>query len=169
MFIFQYLTVFLSSLQVWDIRTGMCTQTFTGHESDINAVSVSTYYHDGSPKIVARQKYSMIEFEFNVLAKLLESFSCSSLKGEHAWFVLDFADFGFFSWFYINTFFFLSVFPKQQCFWYWIRWCHLSVIWYPFRSSKFLIFCLQTKIVSILWICCLKNISIQNCVLTYCS
>ena len=29
--------------QVWDIRSGMCTQTFTGHESDINAVSVSLF------------------------------------------------------------------------------------------------------------------------------
>ena len=26
--------------QLWDIRSGMCRQTFTGHESDINAVSV---------------------------------------------------------------------------------------------------------------------------------
>lgn len=28
-------------LQIWDIRDGMCKQTFTGHESDINAVAVS--------------------------------------------------------------------------------------------------------------------------------
>ena len=27
-------------LKVWDIRDGMCKQTFTGHESDINAVAV---------------------------------------------------------------------------------------------------------------------------------
>lgn len=27
--------------QLWDIRSGVCRQTFTGHESDINAVTVS--------------------------------------------------------------------------------------------------------------------------------
>ena len=27
--------------QLWDIRDGMCKQTFPGHESDINAVTVS--------------------------------------------------------------------------------------------------------------------------------
>ena len=29
------------SFQLWDIRDGMCKQTFPGHESDINAVTVS--------------------------------------------------------------------------------------------------------------------------------
>jgi hypothetical protein len=28
-------------LQLWDIREGSCKQTFPGHESDINAVTVS--------------------------------------------------------------------------------------------------------------------------------
>jgi WD40 repeat protein len=27
-----------ASAKVWDIRSGRCVQTFTGHESDINAV-----------------------------------------------------------------------------------------------------------------------------------
>jgi guanine nucleotide-binding protein G(I)/G(S)/G(T) subunit beta-1 len=27
-----------AAAKVWDIRTGRCVQTFTGHESDINAV-----------------------------------------------------------------------------------------------------------------------------------
>jgi guanine nucleotide-binding protein G(I)/G(S)/G(T) subunit beta-1 len=27
-----------ATCKVWDIRTGRCVQTFTGHESDINAV-----------------------------------------------------------------------------------------------------------------------------------
>jgi len=26
--------------QLWDIRDGMCKQTFSGHESDINAITV---------------------------------------------------------------------------------------------------------------------------------
>ena len=30
-------------LQMWDIRDGMCKQTFTGHESDINAITVRSY------------------------------------------------------------------------------------------------------------------------------
>jgi WD40 repeat protein len=29
-------------LQLWDIREGSCKQTFPGHESDINAVTVSS-------------------------------------------------------------------------------------------------------------------------------
>lgn len=28
-------------IQLWDIRDGMCKQTFSGHESDINAITVS--------------------------------------------------------------------------------------------------------------------------------
>lgn len=31
--------------QLWDIREGMCKQTFPGHESDINAVTVSALKH----------------------------------------------------------------------------------------------------------------------------
>lgn len=30
-----------ASAKLWDIRDGMCKQTFPGHESDINAVAVS--------------------------------------------------------------------------------------------------------------------------------
>ena len=29
--------------QLWDIRDGMCKQTFPGHESDINAVTVTIH------------------------------------------------------------------------------------------------------------------------------
>lgn len=32
-----------ASAKLWDIRDGMCRQTFPGHESDINAVTVSTW------------------------------------------------------------------------------------------------------------------------------
>ena len=32
---------FFFVFQLWDIRDGMCKQTFPGHESDINAVTVS--------------------------------------------------------------------------------------------------------------------------------
>jgi WD40 repeat protein len=32
-------------LQLWDIREGSCKQTFPGHESDINAVTVSLQYN----------------------------------------------------------------------------------------------------------------------------
>lgn len=31
-----------ASAKLWDIREGMCRQTFTGHESDINAICVRT-------------------------------------------------------------------------------------------------------------------------------
>lgn len=32
-----------ASIKLWDIRDSMCRQTFTGHESDINAVCVSKH------------------------------------------------------------------------------------------------------------------------------
>ena len=32
-----------TTAKVWDIRTGKAVQTFTGHESDINAVSSVSY------------------------------------------------------------------------------------------------------------------------------
>jgi guanine nucleotide-binding protein G(I)/G(S)/G(T) subunit beta-1 len=32
-----------ASAKLWDIRDGACKQTFPGHESDINAVAVSSY------------------------------------------------------------------------------------------------------------------------------
>ena len=35
------MNVAVLSLQLWDIRDGMCKQTFSGHESDINAITVS--------------------------------------------------------------------------------------------------------------------------------
>ena len=30
-----------ASAKLWDVRDGMCRQTFSGHESDINAIGVS--------------------------------------------------------------------------------------------------------------------------------
>ena len=38
-----------ASSKLWDIRDGMCRQSFTGHVSDINAVCVSDhlYFHMG--------------------------------------------------------------------------------------------------------------------------
>lgn len=33
-----------ASAKLWDIREGMCRQTFTGHESDINAICVSRVF-----------------------------------------------------------------------------------------------------------------------------
>ena len=31
-----------ASAKLWDVREGTCRQTFTGHESDINAICVSS-------------------------------------------------------------------------------------------------------------------------------
>jgi len=33
----------LFNFQLWDVRDGTCKQTFPGHESDINAVTVINY------------------------------------------------------------------------------------------------------------------------------
>ncbi|TRY66830.1 hypothetical protein DNTS_004774 [Danionella cerebrum] len=36
-----------ASAKLWDVREGMCRQTFTGHESDINAIcELMVYSHD---------------------------------------------------------------------------------------------------------------------------
>lgn len=36
-----WMALIVCCVQLWDVRDGLCKQTFTGHESDINAVSVS--------------------------------------------------------------------------------------------------------------------------------
>ena len=38
---------FVVGFQLWDVRDGMCRQTFSGHESDINAIGVSTLIFHG--------------------------------------------------------------------------------------------------------------------------
>lgn len=50
-------------IQLWDIREGMCKQTFPGHESDINAVTVSIL------KRVTPATASLPESCFSVLSK----------------------------------------------------------------------------------------------------
>jgi len=47
----------MSRIQLWDIRDGTCRQTFTGHESDINTISVSQSITDllGLPLSDVRQ------------------------------------------------------------------------------------------------------------------
>lgn len=35
--------IMLFNFQLWDVRDGTCKQTFPGHESDINAVTVIIY------------------------------------------------------------------------------------------------------------------------------
>ena len=40
---FLYVILLSGSFQLWDIRDGMCKQTFSGHESDINAIVVSIF------------------------------------------------------------------------------------------------------------------------------
>lgn len=45
-------------LQLWDIRDGMCKQTFSGHESDINAITVSIeIMMEGNPCFVNLELY----------------------------------------------------------------------------------------------------------------
>lgn len=40
-----------ASIKLWDIRDSMCRQTFTGHESDINAVCVSKHTAESNTDI----------------------------------------------------------------------------------------------------------------------
>lgn len=44
-----------ASAKLWDIREGSCKQTFPGHESDINAVTVSIFSHH------SKFKFDLIE------------------------------------------------------------------------------------------------------------
>lgn len=45
-------------LQLWDIRDGMCKQTFSGHESDINAITVSIeIMMEGNPCFINLELY----------------------------------------------------------------------------------------------------------------
>ena len=45
MFVYSLVVVYICVVvfQLWDIRDGMCKQTFSGHESDINAITVSIW------------------------------------------------------------------------------------------------------------------------------
>lgn len=38
-----------ASIKLWDVRDSMCRQTFIGHESDINAVAVSSGWSQAGP------------------------------------------------------------------------------------------------------------------------
>jgi WD40 repeat protein len=40
-----------ATAKLWDIRTGKATQTFTGHESDINAVQYVVHLYSNSLKL----------------------------------------------------------------------------------------------------------------------
>ena len=37
-----------ASAKLWDVRSADCKQSFTGHESDINAITVSVITYDCS-------------------------------------------------------------------------------------------------------------------------
>ena len=52
-----------ASAKLWDIRDGMCRQTFPGHESDINAVTVSIlmiYIPNISINLIYETKYNFL-------------------------------------------------------------------------------------------------------------
>ena len=52
-------------LKLWDIRDGTCKQTFPGHESDINAVTVSAFIPN-------------IQFRWGHLTRIFFLVACSS-------------------------------------------------------------------------------------------
>lgn len=66
---YSHLCVFCP--QIWDIRDGMCKQTFTGHESDINAVSVSAYVIFQKLCVIDRLQYLSCILMCNNIYKIL--------------------------------------------------------------------------------------------------
>lgn len=48
-----------ASAKLWDIREGMCRQTFTGHESDINAICVS---YTGTVRLIYHHMHHQCDF-----------------------------------------------------------------------------------------------------------
>lgn len=51
-----------ATAKLWDIRSGKATQTFTGHESDINAVT----YANLSSSFLIETKYDVADFSLMV-------------------------------------------------------------------------------------------------------
>ena len=41
--IYFTLNLYLFCFQLWDVRDGQCKQTFTGHQTDINAIQVRNF------------------------------------------------------------------------------------------------------------------------------
>lgn len=58
-----------ASAKLWDVREGMCRQTFTGHESDINAICVSNTLFCFCPvnDTIAHYLLKMLVTEFQVV------------------------------------------------------------------------------------------------------
>ena len=56
--------IHLAYVQLWDIREGMCTQTFGGHESDINAIGVH-YWHCRLLLYIAYNAYLSVLFRWH--------------------------------------------------------------------------------------------------------
>lgn len=51
-----------ASAKLWDVREGMCRQTFTGHESDINAICVSLGEGVGSGPLLSLLAVQIAKF-----------------------------------------------------------------------------------------------------------
>ena len=72
--LFKFIFVFY--VQLWDVRDGNCKQTFTGHESDINAVTVRIIFWFGRPPTVTdicMEKYVKKKRYYCVLKLFLSS------------------------------------------------------------------------------------------------
>lgn len=52
-------------LQLWDIREGSCKQTFPGHESDINAVTVSLACMHGGIILKMTSEKLVVKYEWH--------------------------------------------------------------------------------------------------------
>ena len=53
-----------ASAKLWDIREGTCKQTFPGHESDINAVTVNFIFLS---IVNLLDNYSFLHIEFDTI------------------------------------------------------------------------------------------------------
>ena len=97
-------------LQLWDVRDGICKQTFTGHESDINAVTVSLVFNTLDE--------NWLQFWFFFLKSfVLQIFTTS-------WSCCFFAT----TMFHVLTTFSFTVLPQWERVCHWVWWRHLQAL-----------------------------------------
>ena len=76
-FVLILLCALFDVLQMWDIRDGMCKQTFTGHESDINAITVRVCFDHNSNSDTS--KYIHMYFLHNLILNTQLKFFTSNV------------------------------------------------------------------------------------------
>lgn len=78
-----------ASAKLWDIRDGTCKQSFTGHESDINAIIVRVDFYDINTYLVCCCYHffsSTMHANLRPVSYIYKSTSCSPLQYSLTWY-----------------------------------------------------------------------------------